>query len=485
VPEPGNGATPHHIGVAEDESLWSPRHRSLTVGLVLTVALTAFEVLAVATVMPIVADELGGLDLYGWAFSAFFLGSLLGTVVVGGILDRSGLVGSFVGSLVLFGVGLSLAGAAVSMPMLVGARFIQGLGAGALTPVANVAVARGLPDGLRPSMFAVLSTAWVLPSLVGPAAAGVIGQTIGWRIVFFGLLPLIVVAGALTWRAIAALGAAGSGAPASLGVRLPLAVAVTLGAGLVTAGLELDTPVALGSTIVPGPLVMLVTVAVGAALVGLGFQRLVPPGTLRLARGLPAAIFLRGVLTFAFFALYAFVSLSLIEWRGLPAALAGIAIAGGSLTWTVGAWVQAHGARRQGDAFFIRAGFVTIAGGILAFALALDRDVPVVVAFLAFALTGLGMGMAYAPQALIVLREAPTSEQGAATSALSLSDLLGTALGTGLTGAILAAGLRSGAPPGVALVPAFLLAAAVSAVGFALSGRLRTARPGVAPLGLR
>jgi MFS family permease len=478
-----------------EAGLWSPRHRALTVGLVLTIALTAFEVLAVATVMPIVVGELGGLELYGWAFSAFFLGSLLGTVIVGGLLDRSGLVGSFIGSLSLFGLGLGLAGGAPSMLLLVVARFVQGLGAGALTPVANVAIARALPERLRPGMFAVLSTAWVVPSLVGPAAAGVIAESFGWRLVFFGLLPLIVIAGGLTWRAIGAIrgsddgplapSPAARGGTAARGARVPLAVAATLGAGLVTAGLASGQPVAIGALVVPGAVFGAAAVGVGAILVAAAVRSLTPPGTLRLERGLPAAIALRGVLTFAFFALEAYVSLALIEWRGLAAGLAGLAIAAGSLTWTAGAWIQAHGALRRGYPFFVRVGFGTIALGTLLFALGLDLAVPIWVGFAGIAVAGLGMGMAYAPQSLIVLRESAEAEQGAATSALSLSDLLGTALGTGLTGAILAAGLRAGAGTGPSLLPAFLVGATVSTLGFALSGRLVAAGRGAGGTGLR
>ena len=88
------------------------------------------------------------------------------------------------------------------MPMLVGARFIQGLGAGAIPPIAYVAIGRSLPEPLRPRMFATLSTAWVLPGVIGPAIAGVVGEAFGWRLVFLGLLPLIAIAGALTLRAV-------------------------------------------------------------------------------------------------------------------------------------------------------------------------------------------------------------------------------------------------------------------------------------------
>ena len=153
--------------------LWRADRRALTIGLVLTITLVGFESLAISTVMPIVAQELGGLgglELYGWVFSAFFLGSLIGIVVVGGAIDRGGLAIPFATGLGLFAIGLLIGGLAPSMPVLVGARFIQGLGAGAIQPIAYVAIGRTLPESLRPRMFATLSTAWILPGVVGPGA---------------------------------------------------------------------------------------------------------------------------------------------------------------------------------------------------------------------------------------------------------------------------------------------------------------------------
>ena len=79
------------------------------------------------------------------------------------------------------------------MEILVAARFLQGLGAGTVPPIAYVAIGRSLPEHLRPQMFATLSTAWVLPGVLGPALAGIVGEAVGWRWVFLGLLPLIVV----------------------------------------------------------------------------------------------------------------------------------------------------------------------------------------------------------------------------------------------------------------------------------------------------
>ena len=130
------------------DSLWRADRRALTIGLVLTITLIGFESLAISTVMPIVADELGGIELYGWVFSAFFLGSLIGIVVVGGAIDRGGLAVPFAAGLGLFAIGLLAGGLAPTMLILVLARFVQGLGAGALQPIAYVAIGRSLPGSM-------------------------------------------------------------------------------------------------------------------------------------------------------------------------------------------------------------------------------------------------------------------------------------------------------------------------------------------------
>src|SRR5207253_7077857 len=76
----------------------------------------------------------------------------------------------------------------------------QGIGGGTIPPVAYVAIGRSLPEALRPRMFAMLSTAWILPGVFGPAVAGFVAETFGWRWVFLGLLPLIVVSGTIALR---------------------------------------------------------------------------------------------------------------------------------------------------------------------------------------------------------------------------------------------------------------------------------------------
>src|SRR6202046_1451753 len=188
--------------------LMAPQRRALTVGLVLTVTFVASEALAVVTVMPVVARDLGGLRLYGWVFSGFMLGNVIGIVAAGREADRRGPAVPFVAGVVLFGSGLALAGLAPSMGVLVAGRVLQGVGAAAIPSVAYAAIGRNLPGTLRARMMAVLSTAWVAPGLAGPAVSAEVAHLFGWRWVFLGLLPIVAVAGAL-------------GVPGPLPVRAP------------------------------------------------------------------------------------------------------------------------------------------------------------------------------------------------------------------------------------------------------------------------
>jgi MFS family permease len=452
----------------ESAGLWSPRYRSLTIGLVLTITLVASEALAVSTIMPIVSEDLAGGDrtLYGWVFSAFILASLVGIAAAGVMIDRGSLTRPYLLGLSFFCVGLIVGGLAPSMPVLVAGRVLQGLGAGAIPAVGYVAIGRALPEHLRARMFATMSTAWVLPGLLGPFIAAIIAEVFHWRLVFLGLLPLIGIAAVMAAPAIAVIPAAAAVAKehdvaVDARRRLPLALILAIGAGLIIAGLTDANPW-------PGiPLIVL-----GLAIAIPAFARLTPPGTLRAARGLPSAVLLRGILTFAFFCADAYVALAFQEWRGTSAIVAGIALTGATLSWTSGAWIQARFIGRIGPRPLVRTGFLVVGTGILAFGAVLSPAVPIAFGILAWTVAGLGMGFSYSPLSLTVLREAPPETQGASTAGLQLSDVLGTALGTGVGGALIAIGGRQGAEAWVGLAAAFAVGVVAAVIGFSLSGRL-------------
>ncbi len=446
--------------------LFVPARRALTVGLVLTVTLVAFEALAVVTILPAIKDDLGGLRLYGWVTSAFFLGTLIGTVVAGAEADRRGPVPPYVLGILLFVGGLTIGGLAPSMLVLVLARALQGIGAGAIPATAYAAIGRGYPEALRPRLFAVLSTAWVVPGLIGPAVSALVATHLGWRWVFLGLLPLVLFAAALALPALRRLGPPSepaSGEPAgSGGTGLIDAGRVAAGAGLLLSGLTARSPL------------LAVPLVAAGLLVGVRpLLRLLPSGTLRAGGGgLPVAILSRGLLTFAFFGADTYVPLAITAVKGRSTAVASIAVTAATLAWTAGAWVQERRAARWGSRRLVRTGFATLVVGIATMAVSLLQSVPVAVSIAGWGVAGLGIGLAYSPTSVTVLGLAPAGRQGRASAQLQLSDTLGTALGAGLGGVLIAAGAAAEWPQWVGLAGAFSMAGAVALISVGLTRRL-------------
>jgi MFS family permease len=437
--------------------------RALTVGLLLVVSLVAFEALAVATVLPAAVDEIGGLTLYGWAFSAFMLASLVSTVAAGEQADRRGPALPFLAGIGLFGCGLLVAGLAPSMLVFIVGRALQGGGAGAITAMAYVGISRGYPDALRARMLALLSSAWVVPALIGPAAAGVLAERASWRLVFLGLLPLLAVAAALTLPALRRMTVI---APVtSDSARLLPAFRLALGVGVLLAGLELGVPI-----------LAVLVVALGLALAGPALLRLMPPGTLLARPGLPAGLAVNALLNFGYFAAEAFMPLGLTSLRGLSTGEAGLMLTIAALTWTAGAWLQARldartaGRGRRGR---VTAGVAFAAVGIATMALTIVFDqLPLLLAGIGWGIGGLGMGLAYPTISLIVLAQAPSGQEGNVSGSLRVAELLSVAVGTGFGGAVIALGHRLEWAEQAGIGIAFAIALSGALVGIVASRRL-------------
>ena len=446
-------------GGVRGDGLWAPQRRALTLGLVLSVTFVASEALAVITVMPVVARDLHGLALYGWVFSTFQLASLVGIVAAGRDADRHGPARPYVAGLVLFSAGLLVAGLAPFMWVLVAGRCLQGFGAGAVPAVAYVAIGRSLREAQRARMMAVLSTAWVIPGIVGPGVAAAVAHLFGWRWVFLGLIPLVAVAGPIAVPALVRLGRTDQ--PPAEEHRISDAVRTALGAAFVLGALSAhNVLLGLGLAVIGG--------AIGFA----PLRRLLPAGTLRAARGLPATILSRGLVTFAFFGADAYVTLTITTVRHHSTLVAGAVVTASTLAWTIGAWIQARLNERWEGARLVRTGLVLILLGTAGMAWQLRPWVPVWESFLAWSVAGLGMGLAYAPISLMMLRAAPPGREGWASASLNLADVLGIALGVGIGGAAVAAVSRGTRPVAGGVLIAFAVAGLAAALALVIAGRL-------------
>ncbi|MGH8968678.1 MAG: MFS transporter [Actinomycetes bacterium] len=446
--------------------LFHPAHRGMAFGIVGVVVAIAFEAIAVATAMPVAARELDGLRGYGLAFSVFLTTSLLGMVVAGEVSDRRGPVVPFLTAALVFGVGLVLAGAAHTMWVLVVARAVQGFGAGMNVVALYVVVARAFPEALRPRVFSAMSSGWIVPALVGPPIAGLLADTVSWRWVFLGVLPLLLGSTLLVLPHLRGLDSRAEPDQPSTGPRrsrlLP-AVAAAVG----TAALQYAGQV-LGWAAVPA-LVLAVLLLVPSV------PRLLPTGALRLARGLPTVVVLRGVFAGAFFGAETFIPLMLVEERGLATTLAGASLTGGALTWALGSWYQGRPSTRVSRVRLVTAGLLLLAVGIGLVALATSDSLPPAMAALGWVVAGLGMGLGLTSLSVLVLELSPVREQGANSAALQVSDAFGSIVLIGAAGAIFA-GLHAGhhGNAGVFLL-IYAVMAAVALVGAAIAPRAAAA----------
>jgi MFS family permease len=210
----------------------------------------------------------------------------------------------------------------------------------------------------------------------------------------------------------------------------------------------------------------------GAALLAVSLRRLISPRNLSARPGLVATVLSRSLLTCCFFAGDAYVPYAIVTVRHAPTALAALALTASTLTWTAGSWVQARYVARYGPRRLVLPGecLVAIGLGVMCVVVLLP-SVPPELGIAAWALAGAGIGTAYAPLSVTTLDRAAAGEEGRATSALQLCDVLGQALGTGVAGAIVAAAAAGlGHGHGVAL--AFSFGIAVALIGVIVGVRL-------------
>jgi EmrB/QacA subfamily drug resistance transporter len=153
-------------------------------------SMVALEATIVSTVMPQIVAELGGLRLYSWVFSSYLLAQTAMTVVFGNLADIYGRRPVMLAGIAIFLVGSLLAGCAGSMPSMIFFRLIQGVGAGAMQPIAMTIVADLYPARERGKVQGYLASVWAVSAVLGPIAGGLIIRNISWSWVFWINIPV-------------------------------------------------------------------------------------------------------------------------------------------------------------------------------------------------------------------------------------------------------------------------------------------------------
>ena len=402
----------------------------LSAGVFALIVCIAFEFMAVATALPVAARELGGLALYPWALTGFLGAAMFANGVAGELCDRIGPRLPLLFGGVTFAGGLLLSGVSTSMPMLIGGRVVQGIGAGFVIVAVYVIIAQCYSEAQRPRMMSLLSTAWVVPSVVGPFIAGGLTEYVSWRWAFLSIapfvaLPLIVTLPRISRSKRSHIRRAG---------RVTLAAAMAVGAALLQwAGIEAEHArwAAAGAAL-----------GAGLLFVGASARRLFPPGTLRLKRGLPSVVAFRGVMAGGFFGCEAYVPLMLVEHRGATPTLAGLAVTGTALGWSTGSWWQGRPRLKTPRYKLVRRGAAVTATGVLitgcAAVVTTALVIPAWLAGIGLIVGGLGMGLSMSSNSVLLFDYSPADDQGANSAAIQMSDSLGGLLVIGAAGVVYA-----------------------------------------------
>ena len=176
------------------------------------------------------------------------------------------------------------------------------------------------------------------------------------------------------------------------------------------------------------------------ALLAISIPKILPAGTMRLRRGLPTVVALRGICAGAFFGVEWFIPLLLVNERGLSSELAGGALSGAAVGWFIGSWLQGRPTNKLPRYRLIELGSLMTTLGMVLSICIVAPSVPWWVVGFTWSVGAFGMGLLYGSLGVLLLEYSPVEEQGFNSAALQISDSLGVIVCAGLGGVIFAAG---------------------------------------------
>jgi len=390
------------------------------------VALHAVSIYVVATIMPTVVGDLGGLPFFAWTTTLYVSGALTGAAAVPLVLARGSPRLAYRLAFLLFLTGSLCCAAAPIMPALLVGRLAQGIGGGMLPALAYSTVRSMFPSSLHARAITLFGSVWGVAALIGPSIGGVFAAFGTWRGAFLADLVIGLIFLAMAERV---LPAHIEGAPPRgrfPGIRLLLLAGAAM--ALSVGGLSGQTRDAAIGIVAAGLMVAAVLWLDGRAEV-----RLLPHGAFHPAVPLGAVSATIGFLILAT-APVVFVPYLLQAGRGASPILAGYASALVAIAWT-GASLVTAGASRSQVRQSIAVGAPLMALGIAVDAWALSGG-PFWAVVAGQVLIGVGIGLPWAHLGALMMEVAPAESRATAGPFITTTQTLASVFGSAVAGMV-------------------------------------------------
>ena len=406
------------------------------------VFLAALDQTVVGTALPRIITDLGGNDLYTWAFTAYLLTSTISGPLYGKLSDLFGRRPIFLFGIGIFMVGSLLAGLSQEMWHLIGARGIQGLGAGALFPIALAVIGDLFSPSERGRYQGLFGAVFGLSVLIGPAIGGLLTDTVGWPFVFFFNLPIGAVVFYVVWRNLPSYHLGGDKPVIDyVGAALFTAALVPILIGLTNKQSADWTDPIVGGLILVGLMIGIVFLVAEAR----AREPIVPLELFRI-RSFSISVAAFFLASFGFLAAVVFLPRWFQVVNGSSATESGYQIlpllGGLIISATAAGQLVARTGRYKALIF---AALVTMAAGLWLLT-NLRADTPIPLVWLWMFITGIGVGPSFAVFTLIVQNSVPIQRLGTATSNLTFFQSVGGTIGLAITGTIFGTTLAAEAP---------------------------------------
>lgn len=409
-----------------DRRLLAGERRPIVIALMSVIAIASYNNLSASAALPDIGDDLGDIDLLPFVITLELLTSAVAVLAAGPVVDSLGARRVFRVAALGFLVTSLLVAAAPTMPLLLAARAVQGVFAGAIMTVAVASIGLAIPEALRPKAFALTSSVWGVMGVAGPAIAAVFVATVGWRAIFVVNVPVTAVALVLGWHAM-------PDRRPDAGRQRVDRVGLTLIAAITTATLALASyepavvVVALAVLVVSGPLYVRWTTRIPDPVVRLAH---LVEDRYRTVHLTSMAVLAGGVGANSLLPVY------LRTVRRQSAGMAAFGVLFLTVGWSVSAYVSSRLQERWRGEWVTLLGASMATPAIVAVALTIHLDAHVALVDAAFFAMGAGVGMVTSTGAAVLQARTAPAEMGRLNAAHQFLRTIAITFGIALVGAV-------------------------------------------------